>query len=60
MGKDKPDVEWSIASMTQLNIHKSEDKEKLVIEITDDSDHEWVERIGKEHMRYAIVRLAIA
>ena len=33
--------------MTQLNIHKSEDKEKLVIEITDDSDHEWVERIGK-------------
>ena len=32
--------------MTQPNIHKSEDKEKLVIEITDDS-HEWVDRIGK-------------
>jgi hypothetical protein len=36
-----------IAVMTQPNIHKSEDKEKLVIEITDDSDHEWVERISK-------------
>lgn len=35
-----------IAIMTQPNIHKSEDKEKLVIEITDDS-REWVDRIGK-------------
>jgi hypothetical protein len=32
--------------LTQSNIHKSEDKEKIVINITDD-DHEWVERIGK-------------
>ena len=27
-------------------MHKSEDKEKIEIEITDD-DHEWIERIGK-------------
>ena len=33
--------------LAQPNIHKSEDKEKLVIEIADDSEHEWVERIGK-------------
>lgn len=32
--------------MTQPSIHKSEDKEKIEIDITDD-DHEWVERIGK-------------
>jgi hypothetical protein len=32
--------------LTQPNIHKSEDKEKIEIDITDD-DHEWVERIGK-------------
>jgi hypothetical protein len=34
-----------IAIMTQPNIHKSEDNEKLEIEITDD-DHEWVEYTG--------------
>ena len=32
--------------LAQPNIHKSGDKEKLVIEIADDSEHEWVERIG--------------
>jgi hypothetical protein len=32
--------------LAQPNIHKSGDKEKIVINITDD-DHEWVERIGK-------------
>jgi hypothetical protein len=32
-----------IAIMTQPSISKSEDKEKLVIDITDD-DHEWVQR----------------
>jgi hypothetical protein len=33
--------------LTQSSISKSEDHENLVIEITDDSDHEWIERIGK-------------
>jgi hypothetical protein len=32
--------------LTQPGISKSENKEKIVINITDD-DHEWVERIGK-------------
>ncbi len=32
--------------MTQSDIRKSEDKEKLVIDFTDD-DNEWIERIGK-------------
>lgn len=31
--------------MTQPNISKSEDEEKIEIDITD--DHEWVERIGR-------------
>jgi hypothetical protein len=35
-----------IAIMTQSDIRKSEDKEKLVIDFTDD-DNEWIERIGK-------------
>jgi len=35
-----------IAIMTQPDIRKSEDKEKLVIDFTDD-DNEWIERIGK-------------
>jgi hypothetical protein len=35
-----------IAVMTQSDIRKSEDKEKLVIDFTDD-DNEWIERIGK-------------
>jgi hypothetical protein len=35
-----------IVIMTQPNIHKSEDKEKLVIEITEDNE-EWVEKIGR-------------
>jgi hypothetical protein len=35
-----------ITIMTQPSISKSEDKEKLMIEITDD-DHKWIERIGK-------------
>jgi hypothetical protein len=33
--------------LTQPSISKSQDKEKLVIEVTDDDAHEWVERIGK-------------
>jgi hypothetical protein len=32
--------------LTQPNIHKNEDKQKIEIGITDD-DHEWIERIGK-------------
>jgi hypothetical protein len=32
--------------LTQPSISKSEDKEKIVINITDD-DHGWVERMGK-------------
>ena len=32
--------------MTQPSISKSEDKEEIEIDITDD-DHAWVERIGK-------------
>ena len=32
--------------MTQSDIRKSEDKEKLVIDFTDD-DNEWIEWIGK-------------
>ncbi len=32
--------------MKQPNISKSENKEKIEIDITDDN-HEWVERIGK-------------
>ena len=35
-----------IAIMTQSDIRKSEDKQKLVIDFTDD-DNEWIERIGK-------------
>lgn len=35
-----------IAVMTQSDIRKSEDKEKLVIDFIDD-DNEWIERIGK-------------
>jgi hypothetical protein len=35
-----------MAILTQPNISKSEDKEKLVIDITVD-DHEWIARIGK-------------
>jgi len=35
-----------IAIMTQSDIRKSEDKEKLVIDFTDE-DNEWIERIGK-------------
>lgn len=33
--------------MTQPSISKSEDHENLVIEVTDDDAHEWVERTGK-------------
>lgn len=33
--------------LTQPSISKSEDKEKLVIEITDNDGDEWVEKIGK-------------
>ena len=32
--------------MTQSNIHKSEDKERIKIDITE-YDQEWIERIGK-------------
>jgi hypothetical protein len=32
--------------LSQPNIHKSEDEQKIEIDITDD-DHEWAERIGK-------------
>ena len=38
-------IEWR-QYLTQQNRSKSEDKEKIEIDITDD-DHEWVERIGK-------------
>jgi hypothetical protein len=45
--------------MKQSDIHKSEEKEKLVIDFTED-DNEWIERIGKLLMRYVMIRLAIS
>jgi hypothetical protein len=36
--------------MPQPNIHKSEDKEKIEIDITDDN-HEWVERMAGSHIQ---------
>jgi len=45
--------------LTQPSISKSEDKEEIEIDITDD-DHAWVERIVKQRIRYVMIRLAIA
>ena len=44
--------------MIEPNVHKSDDKEKVEIDITD--SHEWVEKINKTAMRYVTIQIIIA